>query len=491
MRLTHVLALAATLAVAGCCGSMQVDRSKLDLPATAKAMDQVHARIAAQGAGRLHAGAAMVDITPEGEILLGGFDMGRKSTGVRDPIHVHALYLDDGVRPFVLVSLNTIGYLRDDVLAVRALASDLHRDSIWIASIHNHVTPDTMGYWGPAVGGFLPICPGTCPNYMETLRHKIAQAIDQAALAARPARLRAASGPVDPTLSLNIHPEIRRQKDDVVRVLTFEDEAGAPIALVANWGCHVEALWNDTQVSADWAGVFYERMMREWGGVPLFVEGALGGLVTIDPGDEKMALEDEIMDVYLKHMSMDERIAIMKRVGNGLADAVFAALKDAPAAQGPAGITLQQARVEFELHQDNWIFNYMGNRGLLKRDAYWRKGETYVRTEVGGLRVRADGRTVADLVSVPGEPAPTVVEDLDATSDAPVKITVALGNDENGYLVREADWDLPQYAYERTMSLGKKTATVVIDAVTQVRGMLSQEAPAATPAAAPVETPVP
>lgn len=460
------------LVVAGCCGSMQVDRSRLNLPTTAKAMDQVHDRIATQGGGRLYAGAAMVDITPEGSILLGGFDMGRKSTGVRDPIHVHALYLDDGRQPFVLVSLNTIGYLRDDVLAVRALASDRYQDHILISSTHNHVTPDTMGYWGPAVGGFLPICPGTCPNYMETLRHQIAQAIDQAALAARPARVRVASGPVDPTLSLNIHPQIRRQKDDVVRVMTFEDEGGAPIALVANWGCHVEALWNDTQISADWTGPFFDRVRKEWGGVPLFIEGALGGLVTIDPGDEKMALEPEIMDVFLKHVSIDERIAIMNRVGNGLADAVFAALKGAPAAQGPDGVQIHQARQEFELLQDNWIFNYMGNRGLLKRNAEWRKGKTYVRTEVIAMRLKAAGRTLLDLVSVPGEPAPTVVQDIDATSDAPVKFTVALGNDENGYMVREADWDLPQYAYERTMSLGRKTASVVLDAIRQARAML-------------------
>ncbi len=467
------------LTIAGCCGSMQVDRSKLNLPTTDKAMDQVHARIAAQGDGRLYAGAAMVDITPTEPVNLGGFDMGRKSTGVRDPIFAHALYLDDGTQPFVLVSLDTIGYMRDDVQAVRALASDEHRERILIASTHDHVSPDTMGYWGRAVGGFLPICPGTCPNYMETLRYQIASAIDQAALAARPAKVRAASGPVDPSLSLNIHPQIRRQKDDVVRVMAFEDEAGAPIALVANWGCHAEALWNDTLVSADFPGVFYKRVQRDWGGVPLFVEGALGGLVSIDPGDEKMALADDIMEVFLKHVSIDERLAIMERVGNGLADAVFAALDKAPEAYGPTGVAIDQARVEFELHQNNWIFNYMGNRKLLKREATWRKGENYVTTEIAAMRLRVDGRILVDLVSVPGEPAPPFVEQIDATSDAPVRITVALGNDENGYMVPEGDWDLPQYDYERTMSLGKKTATVVLDAIRQAREMLSPGAPTA------------
>lgn len=470
MRVSFLVIAAALMVFnVGCCGPMKANKSALNLPETSKAMDQVHEKLA--GSGKLYAGAAMVDITPEYPVWMGGFDMGRKSVGVRDPIHVHALYLDDGRKPFVLVAVNTIGLLRDYIKEVIPLATDVHHNSILIGSMHNHVTPDTLGYWGKSAG-FLPLCSGTCPNYMETLKYKIAQAIDLAALDAKPATVRALTAQVDPSLSINIHYQVRDEKDDVVRIMAFDDESGKPIATVANWGCHVEALWNDNQISADWAGVYFQKMMAEWGGVPLFVEGALGGLVTINPGDEKMSRFLDIDVIYKKYMTIDERIEVMNRVGNGLATAVLDALNQEGEKLGPAGIEIHQAKHKFEMQQDNWVFNYMGNRGMLNRKTEWRKGKTYITTETVGMRLKADGKTLLDLVSVPGEPTPPLVAAIDATSDAPVKFTVALGNDENGYIILDSEWDARKYTYERTMSLGKETGAKVFEAVEKVRAML-------------------
>jgi len=139
---------------------------------------------------------------------------------------------------------------------------------------------------------------------------------------------------------------------------------------------------------------------------------------------------------------------------------------------GPAGIEIHQAKHKFEMQQDNWVFNYMGNRGMLNRKTEWRKGKTYITTETVGMRLKADGKTLLDLVSVPGEPTPPLVAAIDATSDAPVKFTVALGNDENGYIILDSEWDARKYTYERTMSLGKETGAKVFEAVEKVRAML-------------------
>lgn len=469
----------AAAVAAACCGSMKVDDRKLaslSLPVPAKALDQVHDAIAAKAEGKLYAGAAEVDITTDlarGEgIYLGGFDMGRKNKGVRDPVYAHVLYLDDGKAPFVLVTLDTIGYMSDDAKSLRARISDRWADNVVVAAVHNHVGPDTVGYWGPACLGVIPICGGRVPEYMEAVQRLVASAVDQAARSARPARLRTATAQVDPALSLNIHPQIRQQKDDLLRLLLVEGEDGAPIASVANWGCHIEAMWNDDQLSADWAGVYYDRMRKDVGGVPLFIEGALGGLVTINPGDDKMATEPEIMDVFLKHMSTAERVALRDRVGNSLADTVQGAAKAAGPAAGPEGVTLHAAHRDLELPASNWVFEYMGNRKLIERKAVYRKHQMYLPTELTRLQVRQGGRALLDLQTMPGEPAPTVVADLDALSGAPVKFTVALGNDEVGYIVREADWDLPQYEYERTMSLGKTTATTLLKVVEELKGAL-------------------
>lgn len=472
------------LLITGCCGPFQRDLSRLQLPEIKKEMDRVHDEVSGRKEGILYAGAAMVDITTEwgyrGELYLGGFDAGRKNKGVRDPVYAHALFLDDGNEPLVIVTLDVIGLMNDDVNEIRALASLRHQDRIIIASVHDHVGPDTMGYWGPSAFGYLPLCSGTIPEYMATMKHLVAKAIDEAAASARPARLRFGSALVDPALSINMHPEIWKhpgvlepQKNDLVVAMFVEDASdGTPIATLANWGCHAEAMWNDDQLSSDWPGVFYQRWTSEVGGVPLFAEGALGGLVDINPGPEKMAKAPTIMEVFLEHMSTQERLALRDRVGNGFTEAVLTALKNADAPVGPKGVRLTVAQRVFELQQENWIFDYMGKRKVLKRAFNYRDGKTFLKTDIIAARVRVNGRIIADLVTVPGEPAPTVVADIDATSEAQYKFTIALGNDEVGYIVREGDWGHPAYEYERTMSLGPSTASRVIEVIRSLRKIL-------------------
>ncbi len=454
------------------------DQSTLTLPALKKSMDRVHDQIAARGDGMLYVGAAEVDITTDfartDGIYIGGFDLGRRNKGVRDPIYAHALYVDDGVQPWVLVTIDTIGYMNNEVNAVRELASDLHRDRIVVAAIHNHVGPDTIGYWGPAGGGLIPNYTGVVPEYQITLRHLIAQAIDMAAESARPARLKFTTIETDPELTLNIHNNIRDQKDDVARLMMAEGVDGRAIAVLANWGCHVEAMWNDDYLSADWAGVFYERIRKEFGAVPLLVEGSLGGLVTINPGDDKMALETEIMDVFNRHMSLDERIALKDHIGNSFADEVIAGLKAAPVTKGPKGLSLRSLNTQFHMAVRNFIFEYFYNRSLFDRPMKFRDNVGYMASDLTIMRLWDGDEIVADFTTWPGEPAPTVVADLDAGSPAAFKFTVALGNDETGYYVREADWGKPEYGYERTMSLGRHAVGIVLEQVAKVRAALKK-----------------
>jgi len=474
--------IAAAFVVSGCAAPAvslkDFDQSTLTLPELNKSMDRVHDEIAAKGDGMLYVGAAEVDITTEfareGGIYLGGFDLGRRNTDVRDPVYAHALYIDDGVQPWVLVTIDTIGYMNNEVQAVRELASDRHRERIVVASIHNHVGPDTIGYWGPAGGGLVPNYTGVTPEYQITLRHLIAQAIDMAAESARPARLKFVNINVDPELSLNIHNNIRDQKDDVARLMMAEGLDGRAIAVLANWGCHVEAMWNDTQLSADWAGVFYDRIRKEFGAVPLLVEGALGGLVTINPGDDKMALEEEIMDVFLKHMSVDEMVALKDHIGNSFADQVIAGVKGATVTKGPTGLTMRSANQQFYIAVRNFIFEYFYNRAIFDRPMKFRDDVGYMSSDITIMRLWDGESILADFTSWPGEPAPTVVADLDAGTSAAFKFTVALGNDETGYYVREADWENPEYGYERTMSLGRHAMGVVLAQIEKVRAALTK-----------------
>lgn len=473
-RLPH---LVLALVFGACCG---VDlhpptAGSLGLAAPTRAMDRVHERLAT-GPKRLWAGAAAVDVTTDlprtRGIPLGGFEFGRTNQGVRDPVFARALFLDDGNAPLVLVAVDNIGMMNDDVRAARALATDRWGDRVIVASTHDHVGPDTVGFWGCAAFGALPVCSGKDAEYMVRLRHGIAQAIDLAASSARPARLRTVVARADPVLSANVHNEIEHQKDDSVRILSLDGEDGANIAVVANWGCHAEALLNDVQLSADWPGVFYRRWAQEVGGVGIFVEGAQGGLVA--PNPYAVLPGPKVPDLQPEDFPVEQRLVLRDKIGHSIFETVRDALKAAPAGHGPDGVTIAAAARRVELPVDNWMVKYMVSRGIPERDLRWNPDgrDAWMRTDVVAARLQSGGAVLADLVTLPGEPAPPFVAEVDATSSAPVKLNVALGNDEIGYILREADWDQPWYEYEHTLSLGRSTSTRLLEVVRELRAVL-------------------
>lgn len=459
------------LFVVGCCGSLSPNYSQLKIPPIRKYLDAQHQLIAEKKEGILYAGATIVEITTEygkrGELYLGGFEGGRKNRGVRDPIYANILYLDDGVTPFVVVSADVIGFLKDDVDEIRKLASDKWQDNIIIASTHNHVGPDTIGFWGKQVAGVLPVCSGRVPNYMEMLKYLIAQGIDDAAYFAKPSRIRVGEGDIDPTLSENIHPSLRGIKETKVKVLVVEDLKGNAIGVLANWGCHAEAMWNDIMLSADWPGVFYRYWKERVGGVPIFVQGGLGGLVTVNPGKEKIQKGKDFMEVFLKYMNIEERLALRDRVGKGFFDGVYSVYKSAQVVD-PNNISIKLERKIFTLSSQNWIFNYMGKHEYIKRTIEIKPTEDQIMTEVVGARIRDREKVIATFITVPGEPSPQLTNELEKMSQEGINFVIALGNDELGYIVRESDWDIPDYEYERTMSLGKETGTIIINVVKEI-----------------------
>ena len=462
------------VALSGCCGSMGPEHPFAEPPKLEKALDRVHDELSRRHDGLLYAGAALVDMSPAFPVFIGGFDLGRVSQGVRDPILAHAVYLDDGRTPLVIVTIDTIGYQNDDVVEARDLATDHWGDHVVIATTHDHAGPDTIGIWGKSLLGLMPLCSGRVPAYMELVKYRIAEAIDQAVLSARPARLRAASIPVSPTLSENVHAEIATQKDDLARVLALEGVDGKPIAVIANWGCHAEALNNDVQLSADWPGAFYRRWQKDVGGVPLFIQGALGGLVAPNfranrPGP--LPEKGHVLDEYrIENQSVAERVELAEFIGNSFAETVMAAVAGVTQPLGPEGVTLTVRTKRVRLEQDNWRYTVLSRKNIVPRPSVQTSARRiYVPTDVLAARIRVGGAVIADLVTEPGEPTPPVIEDIDATSDAPLKLNVALGNDEVGYILRDSEFSGDAYDYERTLSLGQHTAGTLTDAIRELR----------------------
>jgi hypothetical protein len=283
----------------------------------------------------LRAGAARLEITPPVGVDLTGF-VARENPniGVRDPLYVRALVLDDDDRQVALISCDLLGFDRELTIEIRdriALATGISAVRVLLACTHTHGGPATIHLVG---------CGEIDPAYVETLLPRIVETVLQAQGDMQPAALAVGST----TSSTGVHN--RRTPGDVidpeVGLLRVDDAQGAPIAVVVNYTCHPTTLYYDNRyVTADYPGLVSSRIEEATGAVALFLMGAIGDVGPVERGEESLAT-----------------------IGNALADAALAALpglapNDVPRLE-TAGETLALPLLPLPSRDDwlNWRTEY-------------------------------------------------------------------------------------------------------------------------------------
>ncbi|MGA4577770.1 hypothetical protein [Limisphaera sp. VF-2] len=400
------------------------------------------------------------EVTPDGRpVYLAGFGQNRRATRVHDDLWAVACVLDDGRRRLGLVALDAIGFFHDDVVRVRRRLPESWRlDYLVVCSTHNHSTPDLMGLWGPS-----PWRTGVDPAYLEQVRGACVAAVGQAVSSLRAARLVLHEIPCPPRglLTDTRPPEVY---DADVRVMQFVSaEEGRTLGSIINWGNHPETPWSRNQeVTADFCGFLREALERgvrlgdreglaPVGGIHLFVNGAVGGLMTTSPG---VTVEDPWTGTPIREPSHEKSRA----VGHQLAARIAPRLR-AGEGEGTPHATVGIWARTIEVPVSNRLYWLAGWLGVLDRGyVRWPR----VRSEVALLRVGD-----ASLACVPGELypeianggveapagadfgiAPVEVPPLRALMPGRLKLVVGLANDELGYLVPKSQWDeKPPYTY--------------------------------------------
>ncbi len=387
----------------------------------------------------LHAGAATVEITPtdpKGHYLA-GFGFNRLSESVRDPLYARAVALRNGETTLVLVALDLVGLMRDDVRRIREKAELGEGATLLVASTHTHAGPDTMGYWGPSIAGVFPYKTGKDSKYMEFLHERAAEAARRAVEALRPAKGAWFTVEIPPTgYHENIHPGAAL--DSTMRVLALRDEDGEPIATVTNWACHPEMLWErNTAISSDFAGRFCTELEAQVGGIAVFFNGALGGMVS---GDLAMDLPDE------------ERGPFIDWLGRRLAFRVSDALKNITNFET---YDLGHSDTTFELTITNRRFLLARKLGIFRREGIT---DNRMTTECHLVRIGPGA-----LVTMPGEVLPELAETLLDEIHSEFSGVISLGCDELGYLLPERFFTTREYRYEASMSPGPSAEKTLVE----------------------------
>jgi ribosomal protein L10 len=139
------------------------------------------AAIPAQAA--FHAGAAVVDVTPEKlPVLLNGGMLSRQSDKIKTRVNARAYALSDGRNQLAIVVVDSCMMSRpvlDEAKALAAKRTGIPADRILISATHSHTAPSSMG------------CLGTHedPAYVPVLRARLVEAIVAAQANLEPARV--------------------------------------------------------------------------------------------------------------------------------------------------------------------------------------------------------------------------------------------------------------------------------------------------------------
>jgi hypothetical protein len=205
----------------------------------------------------------------------------------------------------------------------------------------------------------------------------------------------------------------------VVQALAADD--ARPLGTLLHFACHPEVMpRRNTALSSDFVGELCDAWRARGHGQAVFVNGALGAMVSpdVEPRDETGV-----------HAFGDRACAVAEQALRGAVplpvDAIEVRREDVYLPMASAGFRIGRLTT------------------TLQRELF--DGEA--RTTVGYLRLGP-----LEAIAVPGEIEPVLAEQVRAQCRRPRLLVFGLCDDEVGYLLREQDARDPLFEYERSMS---------------------------------------
>ena len=405
----------------------------------------------------LQVGFARVKINPDlsdpkRPVWVAGFSHNRAATAINDDLWAIACVVDDGYTRFGVVALDAIGFFHDDAVAVRrGCAPEWKLDYTTVCSTHNHSTPDLMGLWGPNV-----LQTGVDPRYRQEVIAAATRALGDAVGALQPARLafHEIATPMEGLVADTRKPIVF---DPDIRVMHFTNPTnGATVGTIVGWANHPETPWSkNTEITSDFCGYLRDTLERGFshegrvmavgvGGIHLYVNGAVGGLMTTHPSVT-------VRDPYLQQEFKEPSHEKSRAVGHQLAARILPELAKTNVVTTIVAPISIRART-LALPIDNKLFLAAAYLGLIDRGHVgWMK----MRTEVALVTLGE-----ASIACIPGEIYPEIVNggierapggdfDIEPVEVPPlrelmpgrIKFVFGLANDELGYIIPKSEWD--------------------------------------------------
>ena len=379
---------------------------------------------------QIRAAAGKIEITPKNPVYLAGYGIGRKSTGVHDPLSARCLIIEVNGEKIAFVSCDLIGLFHQDVEEIRHQIKTLAPDHVMISATHTHSGPDTLGQWGPnlAVSGVDKVW------FTETKRD-IAALVDRLMTKREAATLTCGVSGNAPSISKNIR--VPRILDREVGVLQVTGKAGNSIATLVNFACHPEIL-DTRQITADFPAALYHTVETKTGGICLYLNGAQGGMITADFDESETP--------------RGQNWKAAEKLGTDLGNFVLNFLSELKPLT-PINLTIQQQK--FTVPMENPRFIALTKLKVFPPELI-KDGK--VETEVNRITLGD-----CEILTLPGEALPNIGLYLKTKMRGKFKFLLGLTNDELGYILTPEDFVLDLYKYEASVSVGEQMSPRMIE----------------------------
>ncbi|MDB4583128.1 neutral/alkaline non-lysosomal ceramidase N-terminal domain-containing protein [Draconibacterium sp.] len=398
---------------------------------------------------------------------IAGFHNRRAANGIHDPLWARTMVIDDGQTRIAMVALDAIGLFHDQVIEIREkLSEKLEVDYCMVASTHVHEAPDLMGIWGESY-----FKSGVNKEYLKFIISQTVNSVEAAVKDLEPVSLHFAK---DEKSTLPLVKDTRKPivHDPGMYILQAKKADGSTKGTLISWANHPETLWSkNLLLTSDFPHYFRAGVENKVGGICVYFNGAIGGLITTHPS------------LAVKHPKTGKEISeatFEKAEAQGmiLANIAINAIDNSTDSIAMGAINLQAKT--FVLPFKNPMFRLASVVGVLDRGT---TGRWQVRTEMAAIKIGP-----ASFLTIPGEIYPEIVNggiiapegrdfEIDPTEIPPLrskmpgkyKFVIGLANDELGYIIPKSEWDNKEpwlfYSesdfYGEENSAGPETAPII------------------------------
>jgi hypothetical protein len=347
-----------------------------------------------------------------------------------DDIWARTVVFEKDGETIALVGADLFGMSYSEIEPIKAQLAEAGIEHFVLAMSHNHAAPDTIGVYG-----FFP------EKHIEFIQRQVVDGVLAAREAAVPVKsLRTASRelPMDGARVIGYFRNARNTGlvDPTISIIQAIGDDDDVITTLVNFACHVEGIeMGARELTADFPGYMCDQIARDGGGQAVFLNGAVGGMVS---GDNRERSHEEA-----------------EVTGLGLARIVADLAKTA---QPPATFEFSAVTNRIEIPVTNPRF-----KALMGPDARRATNRGRAITEMSLVTLGE-----CQLVTLPGELLPEIsFEILEKMTGFP-RVLIGLANDELGYIIPPEDFRDDEY--EETMSVGPAAAPLIKETALRLLG---------------------